>query len=343
MSKADLVTILILGAATAYAVFGGADFGAGVWQMLAARTQDPARVRARIERSLAPVWEANHTWLIFVLVALWTAFPEAFAAIMSTLYIPLTLAAVGIVMRGAGFAFGKMIEGRPERVAGILFAFSSVITPFFMGTVVGAIATGQVPAEGNGDPTASWIGPVPLIIGVLFVASGAFIAAVFLVADSRGDGDKRNERHFVRCALISAAVAGVIAMVGLIALAADEDAAFVYDGLRGPAVPLVIASGVAGVGGLGLLLRAWRHPDADLRGVRPLAVSAVVAVVWGWGAAQHPYLLAPDAEGGGLKIDQAAAPDSVLIAVLIVFVVAVVVVLPPLLWLLSLADRDALD
>src|SRR6202008_4495770 len=141
-------------------------------------------------------WAANHVWLIFILVILWTAFPEAFAAIMSTLYVPLALAALGIVLRGAGFAFRKSIRSlQARRAMGAAFALSSVLTPFFMGVVVGAVAAGNVPAEGNGDAFSSWLELLPLLTGALFVATGAYLAAIFLVADSHRGGDREMEGY----------------------------------------------------------------------------------------------------------------------------------------------------
>src|SRR6202000_2830463 len=137
--------VILWTGATFYAIFGGADFGGGFWDLIAGDAKKGWNPRMAIQRSLTPVWEANHTWLIFVLVVLWTAFPDAFSAIFTTLYIPLALAALGIVLRGAGFAFGKVIEGEgTKRIAGLLFAVSSILTPFFLGTVVGAIAAGRV-------------------------------------------------------------------------------------------------------------------------------------------------------------------------------------------------------
>ncbi len=200
MTRADVAAAILWIGATLYAVFGGADFGAGLWDLLAGDAEKGERPRAQIQRSLTPVWEANHVWLIFILVVLWTAFPEAFAAVMTTLYVPIALAAVGIVLRGAGFAFRKSIvslQGR--RAMGAAFAISSVLTPFFMGTVVGAIAAGNVPAAGEGDAFSSWIAPLPLLVGALFVASGAYLAAIFLTADAReprgaGGGGRRRRR-----------------------------------------------------------------------------------------------------------------------------------------------------
>ena len=220
-----------------------------------------------------------------MLVTLWTAFSEAFASIMSTLFIPLSLAALGIVLRGAGFAFQRSRRAaRARRFAEWAFAISSVLTPFFMGTVVGAVASGRVPV-GNaaGDAVTSWLNPLSLVLGALFVATGAYLAAVFLVSDARRFGDARPDRYFSARARAAAVVAGALAVGGIFALRAD--ARFVYDGLTSEGLPLVIASLVCGLGALVLLWRGAR------RGVRPLAVAAVVAVIWGWGVAQYPYLL----------------------------------------------------
>src|SRR5919205_2663554 len=144
----------------AYAVLGGADFGAGFWDLTAGGADRGRRPRHLVDEALAPVWEANHVWLIFCLVMLWTAFPRAFAAITTTLYVPLGLAALGIVVRGSGFAFRKVfVRTEQQRVVGAAFAVSSVLTPFFLGTVAGGIASGRVPAAGHGDGVTSWLNP----------------------------------------------------------------------------------------------------------------------------------------------------------------------------------------
>src|SRR5829696_6661435 len=219
MSRADAAAVILWVGATLYAVFGGADFGAGLWDLIAGDAAKGERPRELIQRSLTPVWEANHVWLIFILVVLWTAFPEAFGALMSTLYVPLALAALGIVLRGAGFAFRKSIESlQARRAMGAAFALSSVLTPFFMGTVVGAVAAGNVPAEGNGAAFSSWIAPLPLLVGALFVASGAYLAAIFLIADAARSGENGLERYFSRRALLAAIVAGALAAAGIFAL-----------------------------------------------------------------------------------------------------------------------------
>jgi len=331
MTRADLCAVILWTGATLYAVFGGADFGAGFWDLIAGGSEKGERPRGLIERSLTPVWEANHVWLIFILVVLWTAFPEAFGAIMSTLYVPLTLAAFGIVLRGAGFAFRESVRSlEVKRALGATFALSSVLTPFFMGAVVGAIADGNVPAGGDGDAFSSWLQPLPLFTGALFVASGAYIAAIFLVADARRTGEADLESYFARRALAAALVAGAFAVAGLFVLNADSS--YIYDRLTDQALPLVVVSALCGFGVLVMLLRGAR------RGLRPLAVGAVVAVVWGWGAAQFPYLLPTS-----LTISESAAPPETLAAVIIVFLIAAVLVLPSLALLYWLSQKELLE
>ena len=331
MSKADVCAVILFLGVTLYAVFGGADFGAGVWDLLAGKGERADRVRAQIDHSIGPVWEANHVWLIFVLVVLWTAFPTAFAAIMSTLYIPLAIAALGIVLRGSGFAFRHALPGRVREPASRVFGLASLLTPFFMGTVVGAIASGEVPAGGDGDPTGSWIGVLPLVTGLIFVAAAAYVSAVFLVHDSGAAGDDDLQRYFIRRGLAAAAVAGVAAVGGIFAL--HTDARYVYDGLTSwPGILLVIVSGVFGLTALAMLARG------ATRGLRPAAVGAVVALIWGWFAAQFPYMLPTS-----LKINEAAGASATLTEVIVVFLVAGVTCLPSLGLLYWLSQRSLLE
>jgi cytochrome d ubiquinol oxidase subunit II len=332
VSTADAVAVVLWLGATLYAVFGGADFGAGFWALIAGRGERGDRARALVDWAIGPVWEANHVWLIFVLVVLWTAFSVAFSSIMSTLFIPLSLAAFGIVLRGSGFAFHKMAHRlRNRQLAERAFGVSSLVTPFFMGTVVGAIASGRVPV-GNaaGDAVTSWVNAPSLLTGALFVATGAYLSAVFLVSDARRAGDADLESYFSTRALLAALVTGALAVAGILVYRAD--APFIYHGLINEGLPLVILSGACGAAVLAMLLRRVR------RGLRPLAVGAVVAVIWGWGVAQYPYLL-PKV----LTIKQGAGASETLTAVLIVFGVAVVLVLPSLALLYALAQRSMLE
>jgi cytochrome bd ubiquinol oxidase subunit II len=331
MSKADVCAAILWTGVTLYALFGGADYGAGMWDLLSGSGERADRVRAQIDRSIGPVWEANHVWLIFVLVVLWTAFPTAFSAIMSTLYIPLALAALGIVLRGSGFAFRHALPGRVERPASRVFGISSVLTPFFMGTVVGAIAAGNVPAAGDGDPTGSWTGFLPLVTGALFVVVAAYTAAVFLVRDAGAAGDTELRDYFARRALAAAVVAGAAAVIGVIAL--HSDGRYVYDGLTSwPGIALVIVSGVCGLVALGLLV------TGRSLGLRAAAVGAGTAVIWGYFAAAFPYILPTS-----LTISGAAGASASLIAVIVVFIAAALLVIPSLVLLFSLSQRQTLE
>lgn len=332
MSTADAVAAVLWLGATFYAVFGGADFGAGFWALLAGPSKRGDRVREVISRAIGPVWEANHVWLIFVLVVLWTSFSAVFAAIMSTLFIPLSLAALGIVLRGSGFAFQHVAgKARNRRLSERFFGVASLLTPFFMGTVVGAIASGRVPpGNAQGDQLSSWLNAVSLITGLLFVATSAYLSAVFLIHDSRRFGDPEMESYFSKRALWAALGSGAIAVAALLVYRADDR--YIYDGLTSGGIPLVIASVLCGFGVIVLLIR-----DRP-RGTRVLAVGAVVTMVWAWGVAQFPYLLPQR-----VTVAQAAAVSETLTEVLIVFVVAVLVVLPSLGLLFSLAQRDIVE
>jgi cytochrome bd ubiquinol oxidase subunit II len=331
VSKADVCATILWIGVTLYALFGGADFGAGVWDLFAGSGERADRVRDQIDRSIGPVWEANHVWLIFVLVVLWTAFPPLFSAVMTTLYIPLALAALGIVLRGSGFAFRHALPGPVQGPATRVFGTSSVLTPFFMGTIVGAIASGEVPAGGDGDPTGSWIGFLPLVTGALFVAVAAYTAAVFLVRDSGAAGDDELREYFARRALIVAMVAGVGALLGVIALHAD--ARYVYDGLTSwPGIALVLLSAACGLAALALLV-AGRHT-----GLRFAAVGAGAAVIWGYFAAAFPYVLPTS-----LSISEAAGASATLTSVIVVFGAAALTAVPALMLLYVLAQRQALE
>jgi cytochrome d ubiquinol oxidase subunit II len=329
VSEADAVAVVLWIGVTFYAVLGGADFGAGFWSLFAGDGKTGQRARALIDWAIGPVWEANHVWLIFVLVVLWTAFSLAFESIMSSLFVPLTLAALGIVLRGAGFAFHTTVaHSRARRETERLFGLSSLLTPFFMGTVVGAVAAGRVPVgNATANSISSWTSPLSLVVGVLFVATSALISAVFLVRDAERAQAADLERYFTLRAVAASGVTGAVAIVGIIALHAD--ASYVYGRLTDQGLPFLILSALCGVAVMVLLARGAR------RGARALAVSAVLAVVWGWGVAQYPYLLPTK-----LTIAQAAAPGDTLTILLVVFGIAVVLVLPAIGLLFTLAQRN---
>jgi cytochrome d ubiquinol oxidase subunit II len=327
----DVAGVILFLGVTLYAVFGGADFGAGFWDLTAGGAARGRRPRALIDHAIGPVWEANHVWLIFCLVVLWTAFPGAFASIMETLYVPLTIAALGIVARGAGFAFGKVSETlSQQRLFGLSFAFSSLVTPFFLGAVAGGIASGRVPTNAAGDSISSWVNPTSMLGGILAVVVCAYLAAVFLVAEANRRQLTGLERYFRIRAVAAGITAGVVALVGIWIL--DNDAPRLYHRLTGVALPLVVVSGVCGLGALVVLARGGARIG------RPLAAAAVASVIGGWGVAQYPYLL-----GTHLTLAAGAAPDATLSVVVGVFVVALLTCVPSLVYLYALGERGQLD
>jgi cytochrome d ubiquinol oxidase subunit II len=370
----DAVALVLMVGITAYALFGGADFGAGFWDLLGGGRRSDA-IRTLIEDTIGPVWEANHVWLIFVLVLMWTAFPPAFAAIASTLYIPLTLVALGVIARGSAFAFRKAIdEPWAQRLFGAAFALSSVITPWFLGAAAGAVASGRVPPGlARGPALSSWLNPVSAVTGTFAVAACAFLAASYLTLDARRAGHPDLAGYFRRRAAASAVVVGVLSVAGLLVLRAD--APVLYGRLTGVARPLVLIAVAAGLASLALAwpgrpggrgpaaqqqqpqpqaaagpgrrgpklagrrqaalrLAALRLAALRLAALRLSAAGAVAAVLWAWAAAQYPFLLRP-----GLTAGAAAAPQATLTATLACTVAGLVLLIPSLAWLLVLFQR----
>lgn len=327
MSAAEAVAVIMFAAIVLYAVFAGADFGSGMWDLLAGNARDGAPRRRLIDRAIGPVWEANHVWLIFVLVFLWTGFPRPYGQIMRDLPIPFWLAGLGIVLRGAGFAFRKYSPDlESARIAGAIFALSSVVTPFFLGSIAGAIASGRVGTDGGHIE----LSPTSIVGGVLAVATCAFLAAVFLVEEAERAGDDSLVRWFRVRALIAAAVTGAIALGGVFPL--RTDAPTLFDGLTGRALPFIIISVLAGVG-TGVLVFQNRFRPA-----RVTAVVAVASVVVGWGFGQYPWILVDSVE-----ISEGAGHPTTLKALLIVSGAAAVIVVPALVLLYRLADSNELS
>ena len=328
MSPSDAVAAILFLGVVAYAVFAGADFGCGIWDLTAGDANSGTPMRSLIDHSIGPVWEANHVWLVFVLVYLWTGFPTAFAAISETLFVPLTLAGFGIVLRGCAFAFRKSAPTVAQaRAFGALFASASVITPFFLGAVVGGIASGRVPLDGSGDQVTSWLNPTSVVGGALAVATCAFLAAVFLAADATRHEDTTLQRACRGRALLAAIVTGVVALGGILPL--RDDAPFLFDRLTGRGLALMVAASVAGAL---TVVALWRERPLIARAT---AVTAVVLVVAGWGIAQYPWILV-----GAATIDDAAGNRSTLWALIAVFGVAGVTVVPSLGYLYLLTQRE---
>lgn len=329
----ELVAAFLFIGVVAYSLFGGADFGAGFWDLTAGGATRGRAPRHLVDVSLSPVWEANHTWLIYCLVMLWSGFPAAFAAITTTLWLPLGIAALGIVLRGAGFAFRHASIGTAQqRLFGAAFALSSLLTPYFFGSIAGGIASGRVPSGGYGDAVTSWLNPTSALGGVLAVLVCAHIAAVYLCVAAARLRDAELERYFRRRALAAALVTGAVSIAGIFILRSDAHRLFVELGHR--ALPLVILAALSGVASIALLVlredtTAW---------LREAAGAATALVVLGWGIAQYPYLL-----GTHLSIDAAAAPDATLWVQVGVAIAAGVLILPSLVVLFRLAGRGSLD
>ncbi|TCJ30320.1 cytochrome d ubiquinol oxidase subunit II [Nocardioides jejuensis] len=328
MSAELIVAAALFTGVLAYAIFGGADFGSGFFDATAGGARRGAELRTLIDHSIGPVWEANHVWLVYILVTWWTAFPTAFAAAMTTLWLPLMLALLGIVLRGASFAFRKYSETLGEaRLFGGIFALSSLITPFFLGCTAGAIASGRVPAGGHGDLITSWLNPTGVVGGLVAGGTCAFLAGSFLVADAARAGHEHLADQ-LRIRMLGVGVAtGLVVFAGLFLL--RSDAPTLFDGLSGRALPLVLLSAGAGLATLVLVARR-RYAVA-----RFTAVGAVGTVVLGWGVAQYPWLLVDQ-----VKFADAAGAPATLHALIFATVLAAVLVVPALAYLYYLTQTE---
>ena len=318
--------VFVLAGLALYVVLGGADFGAGFWQLLAGRNERGERVREFAHHSMGPVWEANHVWLIFVLTVFWTSYPKAFGSIASTLAVVLFIALLGIIFRGAAYAFrsGASTDRELARIDTI-FSFSSILTPFALGAAVGAIATNRVPVgNASGHLFSSWLNPTSIFIGVLAVASCAYLAAVYLAADAARDGHEALERDFRLRALGAGVLAGATAIGGIFIVNADYHTLF-HSLLSGRALAAVIVSFLAGLVTL-MLVYDRRYEPA-----RYCAAIAVAAIVAGWALARWPTILP------GLTVDQAAAGHDTLVWVIVCVLGGSVILFPSLAFLFRLA------
>ena len=332
MTLAEAPLVVILVGLVAYAVLAGADFGAGFWQATPGDGEHEQEVRDHARHAIAPVWEANHVWLILVLTVAWTCYPTAFAAIASTLAVPLSIAAVGIVLRAIGYVMrGQVESSRAQRPVEILFALSSIVAPFALGLVVGAIASGRVPpGNARGDLFTSWLNPTSVAIGLVAVVSAAYIAAVWLSADAARIGRSDLVEAFRVRALWAAVVAGGVAVAGLIVV--REDAERLWHGLTTwPGVAAIVVSALAGIAAIALVAARRLEP------ARVLSAVAVAAVIAGWALAQRPELLP------GLTIDHAAAPRATLVATLVGLAVGSLILVPSLAVLFRMVLRGTFD
>lgn len=311
----DALAATIMIALTAYVLLGGADFGGGVWDLLAS---GPRRSRQRqlIERAISPVWEANHVWLILAVVLLFTCFPAAFARLAIALHVPLTLVLIGIVLRGSAFTFRSYGGAREvERTWGRIFAIASLVTPVLLGVAVGAVASGSVGKTGNGIRETfvtvyiePWLTPFAFAVGFFTLACFAFLAAVYLTLEAR---EPDLQEDFRRRALITGGVVFAAAALGLL--------------LAPPPVAHGLIAVSTGVAALTAFWALWRR---RFRVARVAAAAQVSLILWGWGLAQYPYMLPPD-----LTIAAAAAPSVTLRLVLAALALGAVVLVPSLYYL----------
>ena len=322
----SLPLVFVLGGVALYTVLGGADFGAGFWQLFAGRNERGERVREFAHQSMGPVREANHVWLIFVLTVFWTSYPKAFGSIASTLAVVLFIALLGIIFRGATYAFraGASTDRELGRIDTI-FSFSSILTPFALGAALGGIATNRVPV-GNaaGHLFSSWLNPTSIFIGLLAVAGCAYLAAIYLAADAARDGHEALERDFRLRALGAGVLAGAIAIGGIFIVNAEYHTPF-HSLLSGRALAAVIVSFLAGLVTL-MLVYDRRYEPARYCGA--IAVAAIVA---GWALARWPTILP------GLTVYEAAAGHDTLVWVIVVVLGGGAILFPSLAFLFRLA------
>ena len=332
LGLADVLAAAVLVALTAYVLLGGADFGGGVWDLFATGERRE-RQRELVAHAIGPVWEANHVWLILVVVLLFTCFPPVFSRLAIALHIPLTLILLGIVLRGSAFTF-RSYGGDDEPVQrrwGRLFASASLITPLLLGVGVGSVAGGRVrPPTGSGfvaDYIMPWLSPFTASVGVLTLVLFAFLAAVYLTVEA---GEDALREDFRRRALAAGGLAFVVAMTTL-ALAWRE-APLVWAGLVASprAIPVHLLTGVCAVTALWAL---WRRRYLVARG---FAAAQVVLILWGWALAQYPWLLPPD-----LAIRDAAAPPITLKLTIGTLGLGALVLFPSLAYLFRVFKRPA--
>jgi cytochrome bd ubiquinol oxidase subunit II len=332
MQLAEVPLILMLVGLAAYAVLGGADFGAGIWQLAGGRDERSRAIREHAHHAMGPVWETNHVWLIFVLVVCWTAYPTAFGSITSTLAVPLFVAGVGIIMRGTAYALRSgTATPREQRIVEVTLAVSSILTPFALGAAIGGIASGRVPVgNAEGDLVDSWLNATSILIGTLAVATAAYMAAVFLAADAVRLGRVELASAFRTRALVSGVVAGAVAIVGLPVL--RDDVRPLWDDLTsGWGLVAVVASVAAGVATLALV---WARRFEPARYTAAIAVASIIA---GWAVAQSPTFLP------GLTVSEAAAGRTTLIATLVSVAVGAAILIPALALLFGLTLRGRFD
>jgi cytochrome d ubiquinol oxidase subunit II len=330
----DLPTLAagsVLAALVLYALLGGADFGAGVWGWFGRGPRTAAR-RILVARAIGPVWETNHIWVIIAVVVLFTAFPRAYAAISTSLFVPVTLMIAGIVLRGAAFAFHHYHlheEGGMGRW-GMLFAGSSLLTPMLLGVIIGAVSSGDIRSETAipAGATWTWIAPFPLSVGLLTLAVFSWLAAVYLIFET-DDPDLREDFR-LRALWSSGAVAALLVVVPLLARRGAPD---FYHALLGSdwSAGIVLLAATASLGAhVALWLRTYVV-------ARACAAALAALILAGWGAAQYPFLVRPD-----LSIPSAASPPATLRWILTALAAGALFLFPSILVLFRVFKKEAL-
>lgn len=328
MQPENILLIVVFLGLTLYALLAGADFGAGVWEVNTALQASPQE-RKLMFAAIGPVWEANHVWLIFVVVAVFGAFPAAFAAICQALWLPLLLALVGIVFRGAGFALRSYAAGdqRQQFAWEVVFAIGSTAAPFFLGATAGALASGKLAlaADGrfDGNYLTGWLSPMALFTGFFVVVMCAYLAAVYLAREASQTGDRGLTLIWRQRGLATGIWTGVLAMAGVAYVATD--APDLWGGFRERSWPLVAGSVVAGFASL------YALAQERYRAAVGAAAAAVTAVVWGWAVAQYPYLVPPI-----ITIENAKAPANILWLLIATIGIGSLLLFPALLYLFYL-------
>lgn len=332
MGPADLLLLVMLTALTLYALFGGADFGAGVWEFTTA-LQSTDEERDHIYRAIGPVWEANHVWLIFAVTILLNAFPPAFAAISRALWLPLLLALAGIVFRGASYVFRSYSRGtKGERRAWeAVFAIASTAAPLFLGAAAGAIASGGLEMTPDGKYAESYdyrkVSSLAIFTGFYAVGLCAFLSAVYLVREANVAQHEQLEKVWRQRALSTGLWMGLLSFGGLGVV--HFEAPELETGFLSRAWPLVIVSLFCGIGSL---VELWRRNYVR---ATVASIGAVASVIWGWGIAQYPMILPP-----GISAHIAKAPDRVLWLMVVVIGLGAVLLLPALGYLMMLFKSE---
>lgn len=306
----------------AYAVFGGADFGAGIWEIFVSGPTAKEQ-QALIDDALGPVWEVNHVWLVFLVVGLFSGFPGAFATLVAVLFFPLTLALIGTVLRGSAFIFRTHGLRKTESIWNRVFSFSSVITPFFLGAGAATVASGKIQNLGpqtQADPGGLWLTPFTITIGVLSLALCATIAAIFLTVEATNQKKTDLVAMFRRRGLIAGAVTAVLGALGL--FEAVSAAPTLWQGMLNHAIPLVIATMIIGVGAAAALYFAY------YRIARVLIIAEAAFMLGSWGVSQIPYIIPPN-----LTVDAAASTASTQLLLLIGIIIGMAIILPSILLL----------